>query len=321
MIKSFRVLVLFILFQGSYLQVNALHRFDSEVYNQLLSPEEANTILKKSSSLDSLLLEARKVVEDFQLKPHEWGFRLIHKHFKVPDGLIPTEYFSLHDDDASYITRALKISDKSNTSPASWMKVGNEIFVFEFADDLRVKQVLSSMGHDVFHKLFEIIERYGLQEVLAPSILVREESPLSSMPELTEKTYYDGKIFYSVVKENKLGKIDKKKGIRTSWSLANIPGLDCDLFTYCVKDHEDGPHMTLFDHRKIWAVNNTKELYCLCFPRTICLEGEDGIHPTHYMHSLSFKDIVEPDINSIQNSSTRNECPMKNKDILNPLYL
>jgi hypothetical protein len=152
----------------------SLTKYSSNFYNTLPTVEKADSLLKKRGDFEEFLIEARSRIENEQLR-ELLGFRLVHRHNTLASNQKMVERFGFSSENLPFfVTRPENINIEDNV-PASWLVTDKGLLVFEYSTDPDVINFISTTyGSTLIKELSEAVLRYDLEELMAPSVLKRQ---------------------------------------------------------------------------------------------------------------------------------------------------
>lgn len=229
-----------------------LSSFNPEIYNSLLSPEQANSRRLNFSGFDEAVKEINEIIAKQEIP---MGLRLLHKHQAVRTGEAMVEIFQnyfIPTSSSAYIIAPLSIAssvdglitltDGSEVFPSSWIFLDGEYKVFEFTTDSKVGGLYKRLKENnrILNLVSELLEKHNLQNLLSPAILLREDTEISGSKMLIESQYVGYGSVVVPMRDSTL------TAIQTSWSPEREDW--CQPHYSCVWDNDSQTHYLHNDH-------------------------------------------------------------------------
>lgn len=189
--------------------------FSWEEYNALPTVEDADEARRAHPRFPDLLSNAAPLIVDsgYEL---QLGFFLLHKHFRIQSDERMVEALDASDE-------ALVTTPRMNSASVAasrWRTSPHGLTPLEFSTDAAVTRVGSRLGAEkgLVGELTNLIEQFGLAEVIGIAVTERDSLPLSPGLAYVEENF--GENRRSVITRSRPENADQL--IETVWSFRRV---------------------------------------------------------------------------------------------------
>lgn len=198
--------------------------FDAEKYrhhyNSLPQVEVANANLNSRENFYDFLNEAEKLVTNYGFEKYV-GFRLIHKHFELPQFHVMVEELQDIEGIPSLVSQPIEITIASlkGAVPSGWLFSSTSRNIFEFSTDSAVQAGLNTVqsAPKFLDDIEKLLNKYQIEDIMSVSLLRKESLVPQEGQHYLETTFPTASIV-QIVNDS-----ESSDGIRTSWTFGKEP--------------------------------------------------------------------------------------------------
>jgi hypothetical protein len=209
--------------------------FSRQVYNDLVSVEDADHTVRVESQLTSFLESASKVCRAHNMQSR-FGVSLLHKHYLCQQGEHMVEYSERIQGRDALVTRpSVKDPDQEGAKPVVWKILKGEFFPLEYSTDVLACKLLSEEEVPVsfLNGFRELVDRSPIAPFIGLSIVSREFYNRAQQEESAVE-YSDGQERKSIVILTN-PKVLGGNTIETAWSFEQAADAERDCLKSCRK--------------------------------------------------------------------------------------